>query len=110
MYEIHYKQIDPDTGRIIREEKMANCESLRMANWIKNLLVEVEHDPNREYSIIEPEKLSLDQIMREYATPQRWDVLSEDENNNLIVSDPNGNTHKMTRDEYEQLRNKKRKP
>ena len=108
MYEIHYKQIDPDTGRIIREEKMATCESLRMANWVKNSLIEGEHDPNREYLLIEPKKLSLDQIMREHGTTQRWEVavLSEDENS-LIVMAPNGDTQYMTKQEYEQFKKRR---
>lgn len=105
MYEIHYKQIDPDTGRIIREEKMATCESLRMANWIKNSLVEGDHDPNREYILIQPDKLSLDQIMREHASTERWEIaVLEDNEDHLIVMAPNGDTQYMTKKEYEQFK------
>jgi len=109
MYEIHYKQIDPDTGRIIREERIATCDSMRHANWIKNTLNSNDDDPNREYSVIEPSKLSLDQIMREYQPfkDERvvWDLTVIDEKgNDLIVMTPNGDTQYMTKQEYEQFK------
>lgn len=49
MYEIYYKQIDPDTGTVVREERIATCDSMRHANWIKNVLNTHDDDPNREY-------------------------------------------------------------
>lgn len=108
MYQVKYKQIDPDTGRIIREEKMANCESLRMANWITTFLIEGESDPNREYFIVEPDKLSLDQLMREYQpfmheTPRDITIIDE-KGNDLIVAFPSGDTMYMTKQEYEQIK------
>ena len=113
MYEIHYKQIDPDTGRILREEKIATCESLRHANWIKNCLSAGDDEPNREYRVIEPERLSLDQIMREYKPfkdeREVWDLTVIDEKgNDLIVMAPNGDTQYMTKEEYERFKNKRR--
>ncbi len=108
MYEIHYKQIDPDTGGIIREERIATCDSMRHANWIKNVLNAHDDEPNREYSVIEPSKLSLDQIMREYQPfkdERPWDLTIIDEKgNDLIVSAPNGDTQYMTKQEYEQFK------
>jgi hypothetical protein len=112
MYEIHYKQIDPDTGRIIREERIATCDSMRHANWIKNVLNTNDDEPNREYSVIEPSKLSLDQIMREYKPfkdERPWDLTVIDEKgNDLIVMAPNGDTQYMTKDEYEQFKKRRK--
>lgn len=68
MYDIYYMQTDPDTGRIICEEKIATCESLKIASWVKHSLNKGDHDPNREYLLIEHENLSLDQTIRENGT------------------------------------------
>ena len=52
--------------------------------------------------------MSIDQIMREHGTTQRWEVavLSEDENS-LIVMAPNGDTQYMTKQEYEQFKKRR---
>lgn len=115
MYEIRYKQIDPDTGKIIREEKLATCDSLRHANWVKNALEVSEDDPNREYILIQPEKLSLDQIMREYKpftsdTGGVWDIsiVKEYDNGSCMVMASNGETQYMTKEDIEIYKEKRK--
>lgn len=57
MIEIRFKDIDPDTGKVSQDKKIADCEDERMAIWVLyslNLAVAEDLDPNRIiYSIPE---------------------------------------------------------
>lgn len=57
MIEIRFKDIDPDTGFISQDERIALCESEQTAKWVLyalNLAEKESDDPNRIiYSIPE---------------------------------------------------------
>jgi hypothetical protein len=57
MYEIRYKDINPDTGDVSNDSPIAICQSENWANIIKDLIIkdymEVESDPNRDFYIKE---------------------------------------------------------
>jgi len=50
--EIWYRDIDPDTGKALNENKICTCENHFMGNWIKTALnndMSLHYDnPNRE--------------------------------------------------------------
>ena len=49
MIEIRFRDIDPDTGEVSRDELIAVCYSVRMSNWVKQAIeITVEGEPNRE--------------------------------------------------------------
>jgi hypothetical protein len=57
MIEIRFRDINPDTGGISQDTKIAMCEVKRHADWIKHAL-EIGDDgdqPNREYYIVDRE-------------------------------------------------------
>jgi hypothetical protein len=62
MFEIRFKDIDPDTGEISQDEKICVCEDPRSANWVRHSLEhewyspEGSQDPNREFYIRENAK------------------------------------------------------
>jgi hypothetical protein len=55
MIEIRYKDIDPDTGDISRDELICSCPNEMLANWVYSALVRdmsLDYDePNREFYI-----------------------------------------------------------
>ena len=55
MTEIRYKDIDPDTGDIIRDELVCQCPNEMLADWVYSALVRdmsLDYDePNREFYI-----------------------------------------------------------
>ena len=59
MFEIRFKDIDPDTGKISQDMKICSCENLESASWIKHSIEyqwyspEGNQDPNREFYIKE---------------------------------------------------------
>jgi hypothetical protein len=55
MIEIRFRDIDPDTGGISQDTKIATCEVLSHAEWIKQALAFGDDQPNREYYIIDRE-------------------------------------------------------
>ena len=59
MYEIRYKDIDPDTGGISNDSPIAICQSENWANIIRELVandyMKIESDPNREFYIYKVE-------------------------------------------------------
>ena len=52
---IRYKDIDPDTGEISRDELVCTCPNEMLANWVYSALVRdmsLDYDePNREFYI-----------------------------------------------------------
>ena len=58
MYEIRYKDINPDTGDVSNDSPIAICQSENWANIIKDLIIkdymEVESNPNRDFYIKAP--------------------------------------------------------
>jgi hypothetical protein len=49
MIEIRFRDIDPDTGEVSRDELIAVCDSVRMSNWVRQAIeLTVEGEPNRE--------------------------------------------------------------
>ena len=52
---IRYKDIDPDTGEISRDELVCTCPNAMLANWVYSALVRdmsLDYDePNREFYI-----------------------------------------------------------
>lgn len=63
MIEIRFRDIDPDTGSVSQDKRIAVCDSQKMSNWIQAALrTTVEDDPNRE---IYQEKI-------EESTPEEW--------------------------------------
>ena len=56
MIEIRFRDIDPDTGGISQDMKIAETSELSHANWIKHSLAKDEdNDPNREFYIVDLE-------------------------------------------------------
>jgi len=56
MIEIRFRDIDPDTGGISQDMKIATCEILIAAEWIKQALETGDADqPNREYYLVDRE-------------------------------------------------------
>jgi len=54
MIEIRFRDIDPDTGGISQDMKIATCEILIHAEWIKQALETGDADqPNREYYLVD---------------------------------------------------------
>jgi hypothetical protein len=55
MTEIRYKDIDPDTGDITRDELVCQCPTEMLADWVYSALVRdmsLDYDePNREFYI-----------------------------------------------------------
>ena len=55
MTEIRYKDIDPDSGDITRDEMVCQCPTEMLANWVYSALVRDmswDYDsPNREFYI-----------------------------------------------------------
>lgn len=60
MIEIRFKDIDPDSGEISQDMKIAQTESALHANWIKQALEHYGADePNREFysvNLIDPKR------------------------------------------------------
>lgn len=52
-YEIHFKDIDPDTGNITQTDMLAIAYHFSNANWIKFALENVSGEPNRVFYIVE---------------------------------------------------------
>jgi hypothetical protein len=56
MIEIRYKDIDPDTGNVSRDELVCTCLTEMLANWVYSALVRdmsLDYDePNREFYIL----------------------------------------------------------
>lgn len=56
MYQVRFKDIDPDTGYTSQDKLIAYAEEPVMADWIvaalKHYTMDVEHDPNREFYIL----------------------------------------------------------
>lgn len=52
---IRYKDIDPDTGDVTRDELICTCPTEMLANWVYSALVRdmsLDYDePNREFYI-----------------------------------------------------------
>lgn len=60
MIEIYFKDIDPDTGEITQNKRIAVCDTEEMAKWVLYglHLVEIEAvDPNRTIYAIPEVKL-----------------------------------------------------
>ncbi len=63
MFEVRFKDTDPDTGEISQDEKICFCEDAQNANWIRHSLEyewyseEGAQDPNREFYIKENGKI-----------------------------------------------------
>jgi len=56
MIELRFRDIDPDTGGISQDTKIATCEVLSHAEWIKQALEIGDADqPNREYYLVDRE-------------------------------------------------------
>ena len=56
MIEIRFRDIDPDTGGISQDMKIATCEVASHAEWIKHSLETGDADqPNREYYLVDLE-------------------------------------------------------
>ena len=59
MFEVRFKDIDPDTGKISQDKKICECEDHQSANWVRHSLgyewhsPEGAQDPNREFYITE---------------------------------------------------------
>jgi hypothetical protein len=55
MVEIRYKDIDPDSGNITRDELVCQCPTDMIAEWVYSALVRdmsLDYDePNREFYI-----------------------------------------------------------
>jgi hypothetical protein len=55
MIEIRYKDINPDTGNVIRDDLICTCPNEILANWVYSALVRdmsLDYDePNREFYI-----------------------------------------------------------
>jgi len=57
MFEVRFKDIDPDTGEISQDVKICVCEDQQSANWVIHSLEyewyspEGAQDPNREFYI-----------------------------------------------------------
>jgi hypothetical protein len=55
MIEIRYKDIDPDTDNVTRDELICTCSNEMLANWVYSALVRdmsLDYDePNREFYI-----------------------------------------------------------
>lgn len=63
MIEIRFKDIDPDTGSVCQDKRIAVCDSKRMSNWVKNALWKtVDGEPNRE----------IYQQEIDESTPEEW--------------------------------------
>lgn len=59
MLEIRFRDIDPDTGDITQDKRIAICDSDKMANWIFSSLQLLEREsdnPNRELYLIKIEE------------------------------------------------------
>jgi hypothetical protein len=53
MIEIRFRDIDPDTGDISQDMKIATCEVASHAEWIKHALeMEGSEDPNRDFYLV----------------------------------------------------------
>ena len=49
MYEIRFKDIDPDTGEISQDKRICLCEDVRDVLWVMHALkLSIAEDPNRE--------------------------------------------------------------
>jgi hypothetical protein len=57
MIEIRFRDIDPDTGGISQDMKIATCEVTSHAKWIKHALEigGADEQPNREYYLVDRE-------------------------------------------------------
>jgi hypothetical protein len=55
MYEIKFKDIDPDTGTVKLGYTLATCQNNEVADYICNLITknyaDTEQDPNREFYV-----------------------------------------------------------
>jgi hypothetical protein len=54
-YEVRYKDIDPDTGDVTSDTRLAVCESQDKAEWVKSAIAsdyfDNASDPNRDFYI-----------------------------------------------------------
>lgn len=56
MIEIRFRDIDPDTGGVSQDQKLAVSDSQNHANWIKYSLEQHgKDDPNREFYLVDLE-------------------------------------------------------
>jgi len=56
MIEIRFRDIDPDTGDVSQDKKIAICEFENHAKWIKHALeVDEADEPNREFYLVKLE-------------------------------------------------------
>jgi hypothetical protein len=57
MFEVRFKDIDPDTGSISQDKRVCECEDYQEAFWVQKSLEsqwfssEGAQDPNREFYI-----------------------------------------------------------
>lgn len=57
MFEVRFKDIDPDTGEISQDKKICECEDYQEAFWVLKSLEKEWHsedgaqDPNRDFYI-----------------------------------------------------------
>jgi hypothetical protein len=56
-YQIRFKDIDPDSGKVSQEVTIATCETENLATWVKESIerdwykIDGSCDPNREFYI-----------------------------------------------------------
>lgn len=86
MIEIRFRDIDPDTGEISQNKRIAVCDSKRMSNWVKNALDEsIADDPNREIYQQETEDDSPEEWLNSSLIFARTLGLILNENEGMIV-------------------------
>ena len=87
MIELRFRDIDPDTGGISQDTKIATCEVASHAEWIKHALEIGEADqPNREYYLVDREdpnrELTYEEriawfVANHYETGMEYSILLE---------------------------------
>ena len=87
MIELRFRDIDPETGGISQDTKIATCEVASHAEWIKSALEIGDADqPNREYYLVDREDLNRELTYEEriawfvanyYETGMEYSILLE---------------------------------
>jgi hypothetical protein len=83
MLEIRYRDIDPDTGNITRDEMVCQCPTEMLAKWVYSAIVKESldsDDPNREF-YIKSNKPSLDEILRDAYLENKNEKVSNNSEN-----------------------------